>query len=78
MEETIIIEQFDNGISIKADNSEGSDYRVALDENKTTELGSIIFDSIRNIMSTKLCSIVKLSISYEPIQRKAITTEEKQ
>ena len=34
MKETIIIEQFDNGVAIKATNDEGTERRVAIDINK--------------------------------------------
>lgn len=67
MKETIIIEQFDNGISIKARNDEGTERRVALDHEKEQELGKMIWETIRFLMDKHLVNTVAMEIEYKAI-----------
>lgn len=67
MKETIIIEQFDNGITIKATNEEGTERRVALEHSKEQEIGKMIWETVRFLMDKKLTSTVGMEIEYKPI-----------
>lgn len=68
MKETIIIERFDNGISIKATNEEGTERRVAMEHQKEQELGKMIWESIRFLMNKDLVNTVAMEIDYLPIK----------
>ena len=63
----IIIEQFDNGISIKEINGEEVEKRVALDHNKETEIGKTIWDTVKYLMEKHLTSIVRLTVDCKAI-----------
>lgn len=67
MKETIIVEQFDNGITIEATNDEGTERRVALDHSKEQELGKIIWESIKFIMDKDMTNTVRMEIDYSKI-----------
>lgn len=66
MKETIIIEQFDNGITIKATNDEGTERRVSLEHTKEQEIGKVIWETIRFLMDKHLCNTVAMKIDYTP------------
>lgn len=68
MKETIIIEQFDNGISIKATNEEGTEWRVALEHQKEQELGKMVWENIRFLIDKDLVNTVAMEIDYLPIK----------
>ena len=67
MKEKFIIEQFDNGISIKATNDEGTERRVALDHNKDSEIGKTIWETVKFLMDKHLTSKVMMTIDYKEI-----------
>lgn len=67
MKEIITIEQFDNGISIKARNDEGTERRVALDQEKEQELGKMIWETICFLMDKHLVNTVAMEIEYKNI-----------
>lgn len=67
MKETIIVEQFDNGITIEATNDEGTERRVALDHTKEQEIGKTIWETVKFLMDKHLTSIVRLTVDYKAI-----------
>lgn len=64
MKETIIIEQFDNGITIEATNDEGTGRRVAMEHQKEHEIGQEIWDAVRYLMDKEMTNTVKIEIDY--------------
>ena len=68
MKETIIIEQFDNGVTIKATNEEGTERRVALEHSKEQEIGKMIWETVRFIMDKDIVNTVVMEIEYLPIK----------
>ena len=71
MKATILIEQFDNGISIKwsdPDMEEDPHDIVALDRDKEQAIGKMIFEDIKQLMDSELVFIVKMNIEYQPIK----------
>ena len=62
MREKIIIEQFDNGITIIATNDEGIERRVSLDHSKEQEIGKIIWDTVKFLMDKNLSNCVEMDI----------------
>ena len=66
MSVTIDIEQFDNGISIKWDDTEGHDNEaiVALDADKESAIGKMIWDDIKTAMDVALTNKVRMEIKY--------------
>lgn len=64
MKETIIIEQFDNGITIEATNDEGTERRVSLEHTKEQEIGKLIWDTVRFLMDKETTNTVKIEIDY--------------
>lgn len=67
MKETIIIEQFDNGITIEATNDEGTERRVSLEHQKEQEIGKVIWETVKFLMDKHLTSIVRLTVDYKAI-----------
>ena len=63
---TIDIEQFDNGISLKWNDSEGHkpEAIVALDRYKETAIGKMIWDDIKSAMDAALTNTVRMEIDY--------------
>lgn len=70
MKEIIIIEQFDNGITIEATNEEGNERRVSLDHSKEQEIGKMIWKTIHFMMDEKICNTVAMEIDYNPFRPK--------
>ena len=64
MKETIIIEQFDNGITIKATNDEGTERRAAMDHQKEQEIGKTIWDTVKFLMDKNISNCVEIEIKY--------------
>lgn len=64
MKETIIIEQFDNGITIEATNDEGTERRVSLEHSKEQEIGKMIWETVRFLMDKETTNTVKMEIDY--------------
>ena len=65
MNVTIDIEQFDNGISIKWEDSEGHmDGLVALDKDKENAIGNMIWYDIKRAMGSALTNKVRMEINY--------------
>ena len=66
MSVTIDIEQFDNGISIKWEDTEGHDNEaiVALDADKESAIGKMIWDDIKTAMDVALTNKVRMKIEY--------------
>lgn len=63
---TVIIEQFDNGISYKWD-SDNADptYMVSLDVTRNQDIGKELWSDIVNFMDENSVSKVKLTITIE-------------
>ena len=64
MKETIIIEQFDNGITIEATNDEGTEGRVSLEHTKEQEIGKLIWETVHFLMDKEMTNTVKIEIDY--------------
>ena len=64
MKETIIIEQFDNGITIKSTNDEGTERRVSLDHSKEQEIWKLIWETIRFMMDKHTTNEIAMEINY--------------
>ena len=66
MKVTIDIEQYDNGISLKWNDSEGHEPEaiVALDRDKENAIGKMIWDDIKKAMDVALTNTVRLEIDY--------------
>ena len=64
MKETIIIEQFDNGITIEATNDEGTERRVSLEHTKDQEIGKLIWETVHFLMDKETTNTVKIEIDY--------------
>ena len=64
MKETIIIEQFDNGITIEATNDEGTERRVSLEHSKEQEIGKLIWETVHFLMDRETTNTVKIEIDY--------------
>ena len=64
MKETIIIQQFDNGITIESTNNEGTEKRVSLDHNKEQEIGKLIWWTVNFLMDKETTNTVKIEIDY--------------
>jgi hypothetical protein len=64
MKETIIIEQFDNGITIEATNDEGTERRVSLEHSKEQEIGKLIWETVHFLMDKETTNTVKIEIDY--------------
>lgn len=60
MKQKIIIEQYDNGITLQ---SEGRSI-VVLDHEKERSIGSMIWENVKCVMDTELCNVVTLNIEY--------------
>lgn len=73
MKAIITIEQFDNGISLKWNDSEGHEPEaiVALDRDKETAIGKMIWDDVKNMMDVTLTNMMRLKIEYEPIKEES-------
>lgn len=72
MKETIIIEQFDNGITITATNDEGTERRVSLDHSKEQEIGKMIWETVRFMMDRNAVNSIALEIDYKNVEIKEI------
>ena len=64
MKETIIIEQFDNGITIESTNDEGTERRVSLEHSKEQEIGKLIWETVHFLMDKETTNTVKIEIDY--------------
>lgn len=65
MKAEIIIEQFDNGITITNKNEDGSMSKtVSLDHSKESEIGKEIWSDIKYIMDKFICNKVQMEINY--------------
>lgn len=65
----IIIEQFDNGISIKweeLDQNIDPVAVVALDRDIARTLGEMVWEDIRSVMDTNLTNGAQISLEYYP------------
>jgi hypothetical protein len=73
MKVEIIIEQFDNGITIKERSDEPEaepHYIVALERDQTRIIGETIWSDIKYIFDTIPTNIVRMTIDYQPIEEK--------
>lgn len=71
MKVTIEIEEFDNGITLKWKGQNGEkdeEAVVALDQDKETAIGKMIWSDVENIMNYELVDEVRMKIEYEPIK----------
>lgn len=62
----IDVEQFDNGITLKWNDSEGHapEAIVALDRDKENAIGKMIWDDIKSAMDAALTNTVRMEIDY--------------
>lgn len=66
---TLKIEQFDNGITLKSEDSEGNISAVVVpDAHVKAEIGNGVWADIQNLMNGEACNKVKVTIEYEPIK----------
>lgn len=68
MKETIIVEQFDNGITIESTNDEGTERRVSMDHSKEQEIGKMVWETVKFLMDKHITSIVRMAIDYKAIK----------
>ena len=71
MKVTIVVEQFDNGITLKWKDVEGKHDPhavVALDRDKEMSIGKTIWEDIKMIMDSTLCNAVEMEIEYKPMK----------
>ena len=67
MKVTIDVEQFDNGISLKwndADGKEDEEAVVALDREKETAIGKMIWSDIEYAMNLAMTNKARMEITY--------------
>ena len=67
MKVTIDVEQFDNGISLKWKDADGHgdpEAVVALDRDKETAIGKMIWSDIENAMNLAITNKIKMEITY--------------
>lgn len=67
MKVTINVEQFDNGITLKWKNADGNadqEALVALDREKETVIGKMIWSDIEKTMNLVMTNKVKMEITY--------------
>lgn len=67
MNVTIDVEQFDNGITLKWKNADGnadSEALVALDREKETAIGKMIWSDIENAMNLAMTNKARMEITY--------------
>lgn len=65
MKITIDIEQFDNGITIKREDSEGQQEAiVSLDRDKESTIGKMLWKDIDSSMNAALTNTVRMEIDY--------------
>ena len=71
MKVEVIVEQYNNGISLKWKDVEGDiepEAVVALNNDKTHTIGKIIWDDITLMMDQELCNVVKMTIEYQAVK----------
>ena len=70
MKAKIIIEQFDNGISLKWESGETPDTQavVVLEDYTEKELGKMIWEDVDFTMNKETCNKVELEIDYNPVK----------
>lgn len=69
MKVSIEVEQYDNGISLKWSNEEAvgdNEAVVALDADKESAIGKMIWSDVRFVMDNSLANKVRLTVEYEP------------
>lgn len=67
MKVTIDVEQFDNGITLKWKNADGNadqEALVALDREKETVIGKMIWSGIEKTMNLIMTNKIKMEITY--------------
>ena len=67
MKVTIDVEQFDNGISLKRNDADGKhepEAVVALDREKETAIGKMIWSDIEYAMNLVVANKIKMEITY--------------
>ena len=73
MKTTITIEQFDNGITIIADNGNGNQSkRVCLEHSKLEEIGKEIWADVEYSMNMNMINKVRLDIEFTPIKEEQL------
>lgn len=73
MKELIIIEQFDNGITIKASKEDDNHRLVAMNHEKEQKIGNLIWETVTNMMGNNFCDTVALEIEYKPLTTDVIS-----
>lgn len=71
MKTEVIVEQYNNGISLKWKDIKGDiepEAVVALDNDKTRTIGKIIWDDITLMMDRESCNVIKMTIEYQAIK----------
>lgn len=65
MKVEIIVEQFDNGISLKWSDGSLTKAYVAMEHHKNTTIGDVLWEDIKNLMDCTPTNKVKMCIEYE-------------
>jgi hypothetical protein len=65
MKAKIIVEQYDNGISLKWSSPDhDNESVVALERDRERTLGNMIWTDIYKIMDAEVCNVVTINIEY--------------
>ena len=67
MKVNIIIEQFDNGITIVADDAEAQERRVVLERSEASEIGRLVWEDATNLMNEHTANKCRITVTYEVI-----------
>ena len=66
MKVKIIVEQFDNGVSLRLSSPDFDDVAlVVLDRDRGKTLGDLIWTDVSKVMNDKGCNVVTINIEYD-------------
>ena len=64
---TLDIEQFDNGITIVADDAETQERRVVLERSEASEIGKLVWEDATHLMNEHTANKCRITVTYEVI-----------
>lgn len=64
---TLDIEQFDNGITIVADDAEAQERRVVLERSEASEIGKLVWEDATHLMNEHTANKCRITVTYEVI-----------
>jgi hypothetical protein len=67
MKVNIIIEQFDNGITIVADDAEAKERRVVLERSEASEIGKLVWEDATHLMNEHTANKCRITVTCEVI-----------